>query len=140
MYADNSSKMIVAVNRQLEPGRVMNAMSHALAGLVANITDKKQIEFLDYPSSAGWSSLIAKAPIIVLRSDNSGHLERLHKEAIDGGLPVNAFVHTMLGASADEQQQATLIADPASLEYWAVALFGGADQLKPLTKRFSLYK
>lgn len=140
MYADNSSKLIVAVNRQVEPGRVMNAMSHALAGLVANINDQKQIEFLDYPSSAGWSSLIAKAPIIVLRSDNSGHLERLHKEAIDGALPVNAFVHTMLGASADEQRQATLTANPASFEYWAVALFGGSDQIKPLTKRFSLYK
>ena len=63
MYADNTSKLIIAVNRQLEPGRVMNAMSHSIAGLVANISDRKQIEFLDYPSSAGWSSLIAKGDI-----------------------------------------------------------------------------
>jgi hypothetical protein len=140
MYADNSYKLIIAVNRQLEPGCAMNATSHALAGLIANINSQRQIEFLAYPSSAGWSSFIAKSPIIILRSDNSGHLERLHKDALDSTLPVNAFVHTMLGASADEQQRATLTAEPASFEYWAIALFGDSDQLKPLTKRFSLYR
>lgn len=137
MYEDNAYKLIVAVNRRLDIGPAMNAMAHALAGLVACHAG---IEFLDYPAQAGWKGLISKPPIIVLRSDNSAHLERLHQEALPLGLAVNPFVHTMLGSSAAEQQAATLHAEAGSLDYWAVAVFGQADVLKPLTKRFSIYK
>ncbi|MBI5926710.1 MAG: DUF2000 domain-containing protein [Aquabacterium sp.] len=140
MYSDNSFKLILVVNRQLEAGRAMNAMCHAVAGLVASLTLGKGIEFLPYPSGAGWKSEISKAPVIVLRSDNTNHLARLHQDALREALPVNVFVHTMLGTSAKEQQQATLSADPTTLEYLAVAVFGASDELKPLTKRFSLYK
>ena len=44
----------------------------------------------------------------------------------------------MIGASAEEQiRQTREDADP---EYWAVAVFGDAEELRPLTKRFSLFK
>lgn len=136
----DAQMLFLVVNRQLETARAMNAMSHAAAGLVANLTLGKGMAFLPYPSGAGWKSNIAKSPIIVLRSNNSDDLARLHQEALGEALPVNAFVHTMLGDSAEEQQQATLAAHPTTLDYWAVAVFGASEELKPLTKRFSLYK
>ena len=139
MYQDNANKIVIVVNRQLEPGRLANAMAHAIAGLVDRLQKTDPICFLNYPSQAGWSANIAQAPVIVLRADNGNQLRRLHNEASASGVASNAFVHTMLGASAAEQQAATAACDPPLLEFWAVALHASAAALAPLTKRFSVY-
>lgn len=139
MYHDDASKLVVVLHRQLEPGRAMNALAHAVAGLVARLSGSARIEFLDYQTKEGWASYIARSPIIVLRSDNSHRLQELHQRCLAASLPTNAFLHTMLGVSASDQLEKTQAATAEELEYWAVALYGEADRLRPLTKRFSLY-
>lgn len=138
-YIDNSFKLVTVLNRRVDLGAVTNALEHVVAGLVAADRSAQQIEFLDYPTQSGWQSLIARHPIIVLRSENSNQLRRLHAEALELDIMANAFVQTMLGESAIQQQAATRNAAPDELEYWAVAVFGEAERLKSLTKRFSLY-
>ncbi len=50
------------------------------------------------------------------------------------------FVDTMLGASAEEQLDATRRGVDASFDLLAVCLFGPAEKLDPLTRKFSLFR
>ena len=136
-YQDNTNKIVVVVNRSVPFARLANALAHCCAGL-ANVVGA-DAEFLDYPCPAGdWRARISRFPAVILEAKNSGQLARLVREAKEGEMPLNCFTAAMIGASAEEQiRQTREDADP---EYWAVAVFGGAEELRPLTKRFSLFK
>jgi hypothetical protein len=51
----------------------------------------------------------------------------------------NAFTNTMLGASADDQIEATQNTKSEDLIYFGVTLFGDSHKLAELTRKFSLF-
>ena len=135
-YRDNASKVAVVVNRAVGVGRLANAVAHCCVGLAEKIGG--DASFLDYHCpAAGWTSRMSKWPVIVLAAKNSGQLSRLASEAAQESLPFNCFTAAMIGESAEEQIKQTR--EDAQPEYWVVAVFGAAETLRPLTKRFSLF-
>lgn len=140
MYSDNHRKFAIVLNKKHPVATLLNAMGHVTAGLVAKV-GADEPDFLDYRCPAGeFSSLISRFPVIVLSGGNSNQLRRLTDESSAAGLVANTFVTAMLGASAEEQLAQTEQAAAEELEYLAVAVFGDAAVIDPLTKRFSLWK
>jgi len=140
MYQDNNHKFVCVINGKTPVERALNAMGHATAGLAANMKTG-QVEYLDYHNEADkFTAKIAKSPYIVLKSKNGNQLATLRKAAEENDIDVNCFTSSMIGQSAAEQMEQTRVANKDTLDYWCVALFGSEDELRPLTKKFSLYK
>jgi hypothetical protein len=117
----------------------MNALAHTVAGLVARLPDGSG-DFLNYTNDADqFTAAISRYPFIILKAKNSNQLATLRKSAAEVRIAHNVFVSSMLGHSADDQMAKTRTAAGPDLEYWVVALFGSADLLNPITKRFSLF-
>lgn len=142
MYTDNQSKFIAVINPKIEMPKLMNALGHITAGLVAKCKNPEDMQFLKYEFEADWTtaSLISLYPFIILTAKNNNQLKTLHQAANEAGIIHNVFTDSMLGASATEQMQNTKIANTNDLTYFSVALFGSAEQLTTLTRKFSLFK
>lgn len=139
MYANNERKFVAVLNTRHPLPLLMNALGHLTAGLAAPLPDN-EANFLHYDCpGAGFSSNISEYPFIVTTAKNSSQLRRLVEAMVDG-VAFNVFTTTMLAASADEQREATRGADADTLDYVAVVLFGAAEAVDPLTRRFSLFK
>jgi hypothetical protein len=139
-YADNEKKFVCVLNASRPIPELMNALGQVTAGLTGRLpTDVA--EFLDYTNHAdGFIASISRYPYIVLKAKNGNQLAMLRKAAAEAGLSHNVFISAMVGSSAEEQMRTTQAAAGPELEYWAVALFGNADALDPLTRRFSLFR
>lgn len=135
-YENYGQKIVWVLSGRCDPGIVLNAGAHVLAGLAASL-GARALDILDYPSPiTGQVNLISRYPVIVLRAKSPTHLERFQREASEAGLPVNTFLECMRGETAELQQHQT--AHAAESQILAVAAFGGTEALAPLTKRFSV--
>ena len=75
----------------------------------------------------------------MLAARNGSQIRTLRQSAIEQGIGYTDFAETMLGESAEDQLNRTAATLEADLNYFAIALFGGAAaQFDPLTKKFSL--
>jgi len=144
MYEDNEFKILTVLNPKIDKPKLMNAMGHATAGLVAKASSIESIQFLKYSFNpeAEWASfsLISLSPYIVLEAKNNNQIKTLHRAVAEAKILHNVFTETMLGASAAEQMQQTLAANPEDLIYFCIVLFGASEELAPLTRKFSLFK
>lgn len=138
-YLENHMKFVAVLNQGHPLPIILNGVCHATAGLVARI-GLEAPDYLPYRNEAhDFESTMSRFPFIVLRSKNSGHLAKLTRATAAAGVECNVFVSPMLGSSAEEQIRNTLSTPGEDLEYIAVVLFGKADTIDPLTKRFSLF-
>lgn len=138
-YADNALKTTIVVNRKHEAGLVLNAVSHLVAGLV-DVVGREPYDFLDYDFEIGVASRLSTYPMIVLAAANSSQVLRAWQDARDHELPCNLFTTAMIGASAQEQRATTRAVPVEEQDCVAVAMFGEAERINPLTKRFSVYR
>lgn len=69
---DEATKRFVTVlNKKIEPGRLMNALGHTTAGLVAGIENTDELCFLQYhDKDGGIHPNISHYAFIVLKADN----------------------------------------------------------------------
>lgn len=134
-YHDNTTKYTFILNRNAPPGQLLNALGHLSIGLGANADD-----LLDYPiSTTGTTALISRWPVIVLAAKSSTQLANTLSNAnAANGIRTNAFTASMIGASAEQQIAATATQPVESIEYIGIGLFGPADLITPLTKKYSL--
>ena len=142
MYTDNQSKFIAVLNPKIETSKLMNGFGHITAGIVAKCQQIDELQFLNYEFAGNWASpaAIGLYPFIILSAKNNNQLKTLHQAANEANILHNAFTDSMLGASAAEQMQNTKNANPDDLTYFGIVLFGTADELTPLTRKFSLFK
>lgn len=139
-YADNASKTVIVVNSEFPAPTIINAVARSVLGLIGS-NRRDAWNLLAYPSPAFSSeSRISEFPAIVLRAKRSSALEKLICALRDTGIPHNAFIDSMIGTSAENQQAATLAATPEQNKLICVALFGHEEAIRPLIKSFSLYK
>ncbi len=135
-YLDNIHKIAVVVNRTVSIAQLTNAIAHCCAGLAEAVGG--EAEFLDYECPVGgWKARISRWPFVVLAGKNSGQLARFASEATRDNLRFNCFTAAMIGNDAEEQIRQTR--EDSAPEYWVVAAFGAAEELRPITKRFSLF-
>ena len=143
-YEDNQSKTVVVTNPKIEIPKLINAIGHTTLGLAYKASSIESLHLLkyDFSPTAEWASAsaISLYPYIALEAKNNNQLKTLHRSACDAGILHNVFTESMLGASATEQIQQTLTANPDDLIYFCIVLFGTAEELTPLTRKFSLFK
>ncbi|TBM22736.1 DUF2000 domain-containing protein [Hafnia paralvei] len=138
MYEDNEMKLYIILNRNHEVSTLMNAASHLSAG----ITDcAKEMLFDAYPNaSSGLQANMSHYPVVVLQAKNSSQLASAVQKAKEAEITYNFFTNTMLSHSAEQQIADTLNTEIDKLDFIAIALFGNTEKLKPITKKFSVYK
>lgn len=140
LYADNSHKFVAVLNKKAELPRLVNALGHLSAGLTAHHGNSDEMRFLNYKdANGGMHPGISHYPFIVLAARNGNQIRTLRQAAIEDGISCCDFVDTMLGESAEDQLHRTLATPEEDLTYLAITLFGSADQLDPLTRKFSLF-
>jgi hypothetical protein len=140
-YQDNTYKTVVVLNGKAPLGVLLNALGHSLLGLVHEVGDHSAFRFLRYEDAEGGRHpAISTYPVIILKGDNANQLRALRMKAIQSGMTYNDFAASMVGPSAEEQLARTRQTHEPDLDYLAVALFGTAAMIDPLTERFSLFQ
>lgn len=140
-YADNTRQFTAILNKKTPLPQLMNALGHMAAGITSQASEPSEMSFLRYEDGDGGAHpAISKFPFIVLEADNGNQIRKVRQAAIEARLIFNDFANTMLGISAEDQLTKTKQAKEAELEYFGIVLFGPSEIIKPLTKRFSLFK
>jgi len=141
LYSNNHFKFVAVLNKKEPLPRLLNALAHTTAGLVAQEANMENFHFMEYvDGSDSVHPQISEYPFIILSAKSSGQLRTLRNQAKELGLLSNDFVDTMIGSSCEEQLNQTRQTKEADLNYYVVALFGPAEVINSLTKKFSLFK
>jgi hypothetical protein len=139
-YTDNTNKFACILNRRTAPPVALNAMAHAMAGLVSTLPEGAA-DFLDYRFKGDAAmSVISRYPVIVLEAKNASQLRTAWGTAQSEAIVSNVFALSMIGASAAEQREATAQTDPETAELVALTLFGSSDRIDRITRKFSLFR
>lgn len=132
-------KLVAIMNKSVEPGRVMNALSHISISLGAQI-GKNKLEAVDYVDQDGnIYPDISKMPFIILKA-NSNKIKNMVRIAKEQEITFSAFTDTMTVGTWQEQLDKTSQTEQQNLEFWGVVMYGDADKLSEHTKKFSLWK
>jgi hypothetical protein len=134
-------KFVAVMNKKIEAGKIMNALGHMAAGLGASYPDKDILRLDTYTGKNGEvHPNISDNPFIVLAADNSNKIRTLRAALIEAQIPFVDFIDTMTVGTFAEQKQRTAETSDEDLEYFGICFFGEQDQLRELTKKFSLWK
>jgi len=137
---ENSYRFVVLLNKKIETGKLMNALSHMAAGLAGGFGKAEGMCFLEYQDKEhGVHPFISHFPFIVLQAKNSNQIRRIRKEALMRKLISTDFTHTMTVGTSKEQQQRTKDTPESELEYYGICLFGPTAVLREFTGKFSLF-
>ncbi len=133
-------KFVAVLNKKIETGKLMNALGHMAVGFTAIYPDIKQLMFDNYiDKDGGIHPSISDNPFIVLSADNSNQIRTLRNALKERNIVFTDFTHTMTVGTAQEQRQRTSETQEIDLEYYGICFFGEAEQLRELTKKFSLW-
>lgn len=139
---DDAKRFVIVVNEKLDNmGRVLNAVTHAMGGLVGQAAAGENFAYVTYTDAdGGVHPSISHYPTIILKAKNSNQIAKIRAEALNAGVPCVDFTDDMtLGRS--KEQVASLAAKKAdAINYMAMAMFGPTPKLKELTGKLSLYK
>ncbi|STQ71050.1 DUF2000 domain-containing protein [Hafnia alvei] len=138
MYEDNEKKLYVILNRNHEVSMLMNAACHLSSGITVRAEGNVFDEYKN--ASSGLKANLSHYPVVVLQAKNSSQLTTATQKANEAGITYNFFTSTMLSHSAEQQISDTLNTELDKLDFIAIALFGDSEALKPITKKFSVYK
>lgn len=139
-YDYRAKKTVIAIAAELAPGIAGNVIGHlALAvghRVVANDMGKHPLVDATGVEHTG----ISRYPVIVV-TVKSARLRKLLAEArAVNGLVLADYPEQMLSTGHDDELSTAIAsASEESLRYLGVALHGNAEQLKPLTGKFSLW-
>lgn len=134
------NKLVAIVNKQIEPGVVMNAVAHMCLGFGAQM-GSSDLYLMDYQNGDGFVyPNISKMPFIILREKNSNKLATLLMKAREAGLHYSAFTNTMTEGTWEEQEARTLAAKSEDIIFYGVVLFGPVEIVSELTRKLSLYR
>lgn len=143
MYQDPTEFRVVAlINKTLDPGPAMNTIAHLGMGLVsiAGESGRQVLQFLDFvDQTGGVHPSISARSLIVLRG-SSNEIRSLRTVAHDLKLPCVDFTSTMTSGDYLSQMARTNETAAVDLDYWGIAILGRSDDLKPLTRKYSLWR
>lgn len=134
-------RIVVVVNKRIDPGPAMNAVLHLGVGLMAKLDpiDRDQLSFLDFHDRDGQSyPSISARSFIVLRATSS-EISKARTACSAACLPNVSFIETMTGDTYIEQLARTQSTPTADVVFFGLAIFGSRAALSPITKRFSLW-
>lgn len=138
---ETKRRFIIIVNeKETDPGKLMNAAGHAMAGLVGYAARDQDFCFVNYTDGDGaLHAGISHYPVIALKAKNSNQIKKVREDAQAKGIAFTDFLRTMSIGKTQEQLDATKNAKGDEVEYLGLALFGDTDALREITKKLSLY-
>ena len=134
-----TKKLVAILNKKITVGQAMNALAHMVMGLAksnSNI-DFAVISYTDKDGNKHWAS---KHPFIILKAKNSNKIRTLREEVIKKNIIFSTFTNTMTVGTWQEQIERSKGTPESELEYFGICLFGDAETIDPLTKKFSLWQ
>ncbi|RPH30267.1 DUF2000 family protein [Buttiauxella warmboldiae] len=138
MFEDCEKKLYLVVDRNKDIALLMNAIAHISSGILLK---EKDLNFHDYQNQeSGLCAYLNNYPVIILQSKNSSQLATLALKCQAAEICYNFFTTTMLGSSSAEQINLTRQTPLENLDFVALAVYGDTEQLKPLMKKFSVFK
>ena len=136
-------KFVAILNKKVEIGKIMNALAHATAGLVATATQEQIAEmgFVDYTDKDGnVHKSLSKNSFVILKADNGNQIRTVRNNAKERGIHFIDFTNTMQTGTYLEQIELTKQTPEAELDYLAIVLFGPIAEISEITKKFSLWQ
>lgn len=134
-------KFVAVLNKKIETGKLMNALGHMAVGFSALYPDKDKLDFDNYIDKDGAvHPSISDNPFIVLAADNANQIRTLRNALTEKNIPFTDFIDTMTVGTAEEQKQRTKETAESELEYYGICFFGDSEDLRELTKKFSLWR
>lgn len=140
MQQDFTKRIVIVVKEGLEQWQVLNAVAHVAAQLA-----NKMKEPFDTGESFDTKDGVkhprnSQFPIVTLKA-NAGDMSAFAKAVRELGLPHLGFFREMI-ETTDDSEIVKILAGKTEeeLEYLAIGVFGSNEVVKPLTKKFSLYK
>ncbi|WP_367608151.1 DUF2000 domain-containing protein [Legionella sp. W05-934-2] len=133
------NKLVAVLNKNIEPGRAMNALAHMCIGLGSAIsqTDLRLSNYQD--ADGGLHPFISEIPFIVL-SENSNKIRKLRQAALSQNILLNDFTDTMTIGTYQDQIERTKQTKEEELIYYGIVLFGDWATVTELTKKCSLWR
>jgi len=133
------NKLVAVLNKNIEPGKVMNALAHMCIGLGAAI-GREELYLTNYKDADGGTHpFISDYPFIIL-SENANKIRKLRFEALANNILFNDFIDTMTIGGYEEQIARTLVTEEENLVYFGVVLFGDWEKVTALTRKCSLWR
>ncbi|AHE66902.1 DUF2000 domain-containing protein [Legionella oakridgensis] len=133
------NKLVAVLNKNIEPGKVMNALAHLCIGL-GSVIGKEALRLATYyDADDGSHPFISEMPFIIL-SENSNKIRKLRAEAIANHILFNDFTDTMTVGTYKEQLERTLQVHDEHLIYFGIVLFGDWNKVTELTRKCSLWR
>lgn len=138
---ENEKRFVAILRKDVDMGKVMNALGHMTAGLSGGFNAAKEMNFLQYQDKdGGIHPNISHYPFIVLKADNSNQIRTVREEAKKRGIIFTDFTSTMTIGKSIDQVNATKETLEKNLDYFGICLFGKTNELREFTKKFSLFK
>lgn len=133
-------KIAVILKTGVDLPTQINASAHLCVGLqdLVAAADLRLRRFTDLDGRH--VSTMTDYPLIVFSARNGRHLMDANHAALGIGVPCNAFFECMRGPDPDEQHAHVAGRPVAEQDYIGIALFGSPEQLRPLTRKFSLMR
>ncbi|MCX6585815.1 MAG: DUF2000 domain-containing protein [Acidobacteria bacterium] len=134
-------RIVIVLNETIDVGRLINAASHLAMGFGASRTpdEREALGLLEYRDKDDeLHSNISGLSLIVLRA-RPLQLAKLRLAAIKQKTFCMDFTNTMTGGSYEDQLVRMRETTGDSLVYYGVLMYGSNEELRPLTKKFSLF-
>jgi hypothetical protein len=134
-------RFVAVLNKKIENGRLMNALEHMAVGFSNLYPDKEKLDFDNYvDKDASTHPSISDNPFIILSADNSNQIRTLRNTLKEKNIPFTNFINTMTAGTAEEQKQKTKETAEIDLEYYGICFFVENEEIRELTKKFSLWR
>lgn len=133
------NKLVAVLNKEVEPGVVLNALAHMTIGLGAEV-GKDLLRLNDYQDASGQTyPNISQIPFIILRA-KSTEIRKLVVQAKESKVLHGIFLDTMTGGTYVEQLARTAESTQDHFTYYGCALFGDWQTVSDMTRKFSLWR
>lgn len=133
------NKLVAILNKDIEPGVVLNALAHMSVGLGAHV-GKLSLRLDDYKDASGNTyPNISQIPFIILRS-KSGEIRKTIEKAKENNILHGVFLDTMTGGTYKDQLERTAASQQEGLVFYGCVLFGEWATVSEMTRKYSLWR
>jgi hypothetical protein len=133
------NKLVAIVNKQLEMGVAMNALSHMSLGMGAQL-GAEELRLDDYVSADNNSyPCISQMPYIILQG-RSVEIKKTYTQVVERDIKHVVFLDSMTGGTYQDQLKRTKASNSDDLVYYGIVLYGPVEIVTELTRKFSLWQ